>query len=162
MFTAPGRELVDLDYTGMELVGLCSKRVANEPAMASAFIEGRDVHRSTASKMFSLPEDEITDEQRRLAKSVNFAAAYGSSPGGIVAYFQGLGINISLEQGTDFLNAWIDAYPNIHKWHNTCKNLVDAGEPVAWLMAVAASLMECGPSTRLCATTSCKVPVLLQ
>ena len=131
VFTAPpGRELVDLDYTGMELVGLCSKRVADEPAMASAFIEGRDVHRSTASKMFSLPEDEITDEQRRLAKSVNFAAAYGSSPGGIVAYFQGLGINISLEQGTDFLNAWIDAYPNIHKWHNTCKNLVDAGEPV--------------------------------
>jgi DNA polymerase-1 len=131
VFTAPpGRELVDLDYTGMELVGLCSKRVANEPAMASAFIEGKDVHRSTASKMFSLPEDEITDEQRRLAKSVNFAAAYGSSPGGIVAYFQSLGMTISLEQGTDFLNAWIEAYPNIYKWHNTCKNLVDAGEPV--------------------------------
>ena len=130
-FSVPiGRQLVNLDYKGMELVGLCSERVANEPAMAKVFLEGGDVHRATAAKMFSLPEDEITDEQRRLAKSVNFAAAYGSSPGGIVAYFQGLGINISLEQGTDFLNAWIDAYPNIHKWHNTCKNLVDAGEPV--------------------------------
>ena len=101
-------------------------------------------------------EDEITDEQRRLAKSVNFAAAYGSSPGGIVAYFQGLGINISLEQGTDFLNAWIDAYPNIHKWHNTCKNLVDAGEPVRMVDGRRCSSTGFGPSTPSCATTSCR------
>jgi len=129
-FSVPiGRQLVNLDYTGMELVGLCSERVANEPAMAKVFLEGGDVHRATAAKMFSLPEEEITGEQRRLAKSVNFAAAYGSSPGGIVAYFQGLGMNISLEQGKDFLEAWVDAYPNIHKWHQNCKKLVDAGEP---------------------------------
>ena len=96
--------------------------------MAGTFVEA-ETFWIYFSKMFSLPEDEITDEQRRLAKrelrrGLRFIARWNC------CLLPGPRNQHSLEQGTDFLNAWIDAYPNIHKWHNTCKNLVDAGEPV--------------------------------
>ena len=99
-FSVPeGRALVDLDYGGMELRALCSPRVADEPGMREAFNNGRDIHRYTASLMFGVEEDKITDEERRQAKAVNFGAAYGSGPGGLVNYFQSIGQTISLEEG---------------------------------------------------------------
>ena len=73
-----GRALVDLDYGGMELRAACSDRIADEPAMREVFNSGGDVHRATAAKMFSVPEDEVTDEQRRQAKATNFGALFGS------------------------------------------------------------------------------------
>ncbi|MFZ9655407.1 MAG: DNA polymerase [Limnohabitans sp.] len=130
-FNAPeGREMVDLDYGGMELRALCSPRIADEPRMRDAFNGGRDVHRATAALMFKVPEEEITDEERRQAKAVNFGAAYGSGPGGLVNYFQSIGEMISLAEGEAFLKAWLDAYPNIAKWHNNCRAWVESGAPV--------------------------------
>ena len=130
-FAVPeGRALVDLDYGGMELRALCSPRIADEPGMLKAFNNGQDIHRYTASLMFDVPEDDISDEERRQAKAVNFGAAYGSGPGGLVNYFQSIGQTISLEEGRAFLDAWLKAYPNIAKWHQNCRNWVEAGEPV--------------------------------
>ena len=130
-FIAPeGREMVDLDYGGMELRALCSPRIADEPAMADAFLKGADVHRATAALMFKVDPEEITDEERRQAKAVNFGAAYGSGAQGLVNYFQSLGQLISYEEGEAFLKAWLAAYPNIQKWHNNCRQLVKQGEPV--------------------------------
>lgn len=130
-FAVPeGRALVDLDYGGMELRALCSPAIADEPGMREAFNNGQDVHRYTASLMFGVPEEEITDEERRQAKAVNFGAAYGSGPGGLVNYFQSIGQTISLEEGEAFLDAWLKAYPNIAKWHDHCRNLVKKGDPV--------------------------------
>ena len=130
-FIAPeGREMVDLDYGGMELRALCSPRIADEPAMADAFLQGEDVHRTTAALMFGVHIDDITDEERRQAKAVNFGAAYGSGPQGLVNYFQSLGQLISYEEGEAFLKAWLAAYPNIQRWHNTCRELVKQDEPV--------------------------------
>ena len=48
--------------------------------MREAFNNGRDIHRYTASLMFGVEEDKITDEERRQAKAVNFGAAYGWAP----------------------------------------------------------------------------------
>jgi len=130
-FTAPeGRAIVDLDYSGMELRALCSPRIADEPVMLQAFNNGADIHRVTASLMFKVPEEEITDEQRRLAKGVNFGAAYGSGAGGLVNYFQAIGQTITLAEGEKFLKAWLAAYPNIGRWHNQCRELVKSGEAV--------------------------------
>ena len=132
-FIAPeGRELLDLDYSGMELRALCSPRVADEPAMADAFLAGEDVHRTTAALMFNVPVDEITDEERQQAKAINFAAAYGSGAQGVVNYFRSRPDldNISLDEGQGFLTNWLKAYPNIWKWHSTCRELVKQDEPV--------------------------------
>lgn len=130
-FTAPeGRALVDLDYSGMELRALCSKRIADEPVMRDAFNAGADVHRTTAALMFGKDPEDITDEERRLAKGSNFGLAYGSGAQGLVNYFNAIGIQISLSQGEEFRNAWLRAYPNIARWHNHCKAMVEQGSPV--------------------------------
>ena len=125
-----GRALVDLDYGGMEARAACSDRIANEPAMREVFNCGGDVHRATAAKMFNISEDEVTDEQRRQAKATTFGALFGSSPNGLVNYFQTQGVTISLKEGTEFLSSWLAAYPNIAKWHRHCKSMVENGEPV--------------------------------
>ena len=125
-----GRALVDLDYGGMELRAACSDRIADEPAMREVFNSGGDVHRATAAKMFSISEEEVTDEQRRQAKATNFGALFGSSPNGLVNYFQSQGVTISLAEGTEFLNSWLAAYPNIARWHRHCKSMVEQGAPV--------------------------------
>ena len=125
-----GRALVNLDYGGMEARAVCSDRIADEPAMREVFNSGGDLHRTTAAKMFGISEDEVTDEQRRQAKATTFGAIFGSSPNGLVNYFQSQGVSLSLKEGTEFLNSWLAAYPNIAKWHKHCKAMVDAGEPV--------------------------------
>ena len=80
--------------------------------------------------MFGIPQDDVTDEQRRQAKGTNFGALFGSSANGLVNYFMALGITITLKEGEQFLNAWLKAYPNIAKWHRQCKRMIEAGEPV--------------------------------
>jgi DNA polymerase-1 len=126
----PGREMVDLDFSGMELRALCSPRIADEKQMADAFNRGEDIHRYTASLMFKVPQNEITDEERRQAKAVNFGAAYGSGPGGLVGYFQSIGQIISWEEGDAFLRAWISSYPAIERWHNDAREVVKGGGDV--------------------------------
>lgn len=124
--TIPGRELVDLDVRGMELVALCSPKVANETRMAEAFNKGVDVHRHTASLMFDVAAEDVTDEQRFSAKAVNFGAAYGSSAGGLVNFFHSMGMMISLEEGQKFLTAWLAAYPAISRWHDIAREVSKA------------------------------------
>ena len=101
-FRVTKEALVDLDYGGMELRAACSDRIADEPLMREVFNSGGDVHRATATKMFSITEDEVTDEQRRQAKATNFGALFGSSPNGLVNYFQSQGVTISLKEALTF------------------------------------------------------------
>ena len=130
-FPAPdGKLLVDIDFSGMELRAACSPRIANEPAMIQAFADGADIHRRTASLMFDISEEEVSKEQRRQAKAVNFAALFGGSGQGIVNYFSGLGLTISLKQGEEFLKTWLDVFPNIRAWHERCKLDVENEVPV--------------------------------
>ena len=148
-----GRALVDLDYGGMEARAVCSDRIADEPAMREVFNSGGDLHRTTAAKMFDISEDEVTDEQRRQAKATTFGAIFGSSPNGLVNYFQSQGVSISLKEGTDFLNSWLAAYPNIARWHRHCKSMVEQGLQWRWSMAVAATCMATKSATPPSATT---------
>lgn len=78
MFVAPeGSVLVDADYSQIELRILA--HVSGDEAMRSAFISGADIHRTTASQVFGVPEDEVTPTQRSHAKAVNFGIVYGIS-----------------------------------------------------------------------------------
>ena len=124
------RALVDLDYGGMELRAACCKRITDEPTMRQAFNEGRDVHTSTAASMFSIDAEEVTPEQRRIAKGTSFGLLFGSGANGLVNYFNTQGVTITLKEGEEFRKAWLKTYPNIAKWHNHCRAMVEQGEPV--------------------------------
>lgn len=124
------RALVDLDYGGMELRAACCERIANEPTMRGAFNAGLDVHRATAASMFSIDLEEVTPEQRRIAKGTSFGLLFGSGANGLVNYFNTQGVTITLKEGEEFRKSWLKTYPNIAKWHNYCRSMVEQGEPV--------------------------------
>ena len=124
------RALCSVDVAGMEMRAACSKAIADEPAMRAAFNEGRDVHYATAASMFNIPLEDVTKEQRRIAKSTGFAMLFGSSADGLVNYFSANGVTISLKEGEQFRSAWLKTYPQIAKWHKHCRAMVDACEPV--------------------------------
>ncbi|MBL4684669.1 MAG: DNA polymerase I [Nannocystaceae bacterium] len=81
-FVAPeGRCLVALDYSQIELRVLA--HLSGDPSLRSAFDDGVDVHRRTAAEIFSIEADEVTSEQRRIAKAVNFGVVYGQTAFGL-------------------------------------------------------------------------------
>ncbi|MDL2274334.1 DNA polymerase I, partial [Oscillospiraceae bacterium OttesenSCG-928-G22] len=78
MFTAgDGCVLVDADYSQIELRVLA--HIANDEAMINAFQRDEDIHTITASQVFRIPPEEVTAEERRRAKAVNFGIVYGIS-----------------------------------------------------------------------------------
>ena len=81
-FIAPeGMMLVTLDYSQIELRVLA--HLSKDPNLTRAFKEGADVHRRTAAEVFEVLESEVSDEQRRVAKAVNFGVIYGQSAFGL-------------------------------------------------------------------------------
>ncbi len=68
--------LLSADYSQIELRIIAE--ISNDQAMLEAFIAGNDFHRATAAKVYSVPYDEVTSDQRRNAKTVNFSITYGA------------------------------------------------------------------------------------
>jgi DNA polymerase-1 len=78
-FTAgPGQTLVSADYSQVELRVLA--HMSQDPALLEAFRQGVDIHARTASLLYDIPLDNISPEQRRNAKTVNFGLLYGMGP----------------------------------------------------------------------------------
>ncbi|MDD5939143.1 MAG: DNA polymerase I, partial [Clostridiales bacterium] len=74
---APGRMLVDADYSQIELRLLA--HIAGDKTMQEAFLSGADIHTATAAQVFGVPPEQVTHEMRRRAKAVNFGIVYGIS-----------------------------------------------------------------------------------
>ena len=72
-----GYTLVDADYSQIELRLLA--HISDDYTMREAFLAGADIHRKTASAVFGVPEDAVTEEMRKRAKAVNFGIVYGIS-----------------------------------------------------------------------------------
>lgn len=85
------------DFSQQELRILAA--VANEKRMQEAFANGIDLHTSTAALLYNIPVDQVTKEQRRHAKALNFALSYGSSEYGLEQNF-----DIDLETGRDLID----------------------------------------------------------
>jgi len=92
-------QLMSADYSQIELRIIAA--LANDPNMIQAFVDREDIHRATASKVFHVPLDEVTKDQRSAAKAVNFGIIYGQSAFGLS---QNLGISRTEAKGI------IDAY----------------------------------------------------
>ncbi|HKK48292.1 MAG TPA: DNA polymerase I, partial [Alkalispirochaeta sp.] len=73
--SAPGTRFVSADYSQIELVILA--HLSGDEALSAAFREGEDVHRRTASLIFGMDSQDISSEQRRIAKTINFGVMYG-------------------------------------------------------------------------------------
>ncbi|MDR3481006.1 MAG: DNA polymerase I [Burkholderiaceae bacterium] len=93
-FIAPaGSVIVSADYSQIELRIMA--HVSGDANMLRAFAEGIDIHRATAAEIFAVPTDEVSSEQRRYAKVINFGLIYGMSAFGLAG---NLGIERSAAQ----------------------------------------------------------------
>lgn len=101
-----GKIFVAADYSQIELRVLA--HLSGEKMLLKAFSEGRDVHMETASWVFGLPSEEITQEQRRFAKVVNFGLLYGMGAHGLA---QRLGI--SRPQAAAMVERYFSVLPNV-------------------------------------------------
>ena len=107
--SAPERTFVAADYSQIELRVLA--HLCGEERLLAAFREGRDVHMETASWVFGLPPEDITPEQRRFAKVVNFGLLYGMSAHGLA---QRLGI--SRLQAASMVERYFSVLPRVKNY----------------------------------------------
>ncbi|MEA2162545.1 MAG: polymerase [Thermoanaerobaculia bacterium] len=104
-----GNVLLAADYSQVELRILA--HISQDPDLIETFQRGADIHRATASKMFNVPEDELTHDQRRAAKTINFGVLYGMS-----AFRLSNELNIPTGQAKDFIEAYFGRYPKIQEY----------------------------------------------
>ena len=101
-----GNILLDADYSQIELRVLAE--VSGDENMQNAFINGEDIHTSTAAKVFDMPEEFVTPEMRRAAKAVNFGIIYGM---GAFSLSEDLGVPII--QAKEYINDYFTHHPKV-------------------------------------------------
>jgi DNA polymerase-1 len=102
----PGWQLISADYSQVELRVLA--HMANEPLLIEAFQADQDIHAVTASRLFGVPVEAVTREQRSLGKTINFATIYGVSEFGLSSRTE-----LTREQARQFLDQYFQTYPRI-------------------------------------------------
>ncbi|HEV2609338.1 MAG TPA: DNA polymerase I [Noviherbaspirillum sp.] len=105
----PGSVIVSADYSQIELRIMA--HISGDESLLRSFAEGEDVHRATASEIFSVPPAEVTNEQRRYAKVINFGLIYGMSAFGLAA---NLGIERSAAQM--YIEKYFNRYPKVAQY----------------------------------------------
>lgn len=105
----PGAVYLDADYSQIELRVLA--HMSDDPNLIEAYREGRDIHRSTASLVFKKPFDEVTENERRSAKAVNFGIVYGISAFGLAK-----DLHISRAEAAAYIENYYKAYPNLKSY----------------------------------------------
>ncbi len=104
-FVAPeGSLLIGADYSQIELRLLA--HFSGDPGLIEAFREGKDLHRMTASRIFAIPEEKVTDRLRDAAKRINFGIIYGISPFGLARE-----LGIPRGEAKAYIDRFFAAYP---------------------------------------------------
>lgn len=112
---------VDADYSQIELRLMAS--MSGDKKMIEAFKSGKDIHRSTASEVFNIPFDEVTNEERRSAKAVNFGIIYGISAFGLSQ-----DIGIDRKAAKKYIDDYLATYPSIDNYQkNTVLEAKETG-----------------------------------
>lgn len=104
-----GWVIVSADYSQIELRLLA--HLADEKSLAQAFAEGQDIHRTTASKVFGMPPDQVDDTTRSRAKAINFGIIYGMGARRLAAE-----TGVSMGEATDFIDRYFAGYPGIGRF----------------------------------------------
>ena len=111
-FIAPaGSLIVSADYSQIELRIMA--HLSRDESLLRAFSQGLDVHRATASEVFGVPVEEVSAEQRRYAKTINFGLIYGMSAFGLAAQ-----LGIEREAAKNWIERYFARYPGVARYMN--------------------------------------------
>ena len=117
---SPGCKLVVADYSQIELRAVAA--IASETRMQEAYRNGEDLHRKTASIILEKAPEQVTKEDRQLAKPVNFGLIYGLGAEGLVEYAKkDFGVVLSLEQAETFRNRFFTEYEGLAQWRQEAR-----------------------------------------
>jgi len=109
-----GCQLICADYSQIELRILA--HITDEANLIQAFINNQDIHAITASEIFSLPTEQISSDQRRFAKTINFGLMYGQGSYGLAKQ-----LNIEVKLAKEYIDIYFERYSNIRKFMEEIK-----------------------------------------
>ena len=110
----PGHRIVSADYSQIELRIMA--HISGDEGLLRAFAEGIDVHRATASEVFGVPVPEVSSEQRRYAKVINFGLIYGMGAFGLAS-----NLNIEQKAARDYIDRYFARYPGVKRYMDETK-----------------------------------------
>lgn len=106
-FTAPqGYKIMAIDYSQIELRIMA--HLSSDPQLVDAFSKGRDIHAATAAEVFGVQLDQVTTEQRRRAKAVNFGLIYGMSAFGLSRQ-----LDIPRHEAQQYMDKYFERFPGV-------------------------------------------------
>jgi DNA polymerase-1 len=105
----PGHVIVSADYSQIELRIMA--HISGDPGLLKAFAEGQDVHRATASEVFGVPLAEVSTEQRRYAKVINFGLIYGMGAFGLAS-----SLGIDQKSARDYIERYFDRFAGVRRY----------------------------------------------
>jgi len=112
---APGCKLVAADYSQIELRIMA--HLSEDPSLLAAFSAGQDIHRATAAEVFGVAAEEVTVDQRRSAKAINFGLIYGMSAFGLARQ-----LNINRKQAAEYIELYFTRYPGVQNYMNNIRH----------------------------------------
>jgi DNA polymerase-1 len=105
----PGHSLVAADYSQIELRIMA--HLSGDATLLRAFAEDRDVHQATAAEVFSTPLEQVSADQRRSAKAINFGLMYGMSAFGLARQ-----LNIARGDAQKYMDLYFERYPGVRRY----------------------------------------------
>lgn len=114
----PGNKMLAADYSQVELRIMA--HLSQDEGLLSAFSNSQDVHKATAADVFGVALDEVSIDQRRSAKAINFGLIYGMSAFGLANQ-----LNISRGEAAQYVERYFEKYPGVRKYMDETQALAD-------------------------------------
>ena len=130
-----GHRFLSADYSQIELVVLA--HMADDPGLKRAFEEGIDVHRSTASLIFDIPLDEVSSDQRRIAKTINFGVMYGMGTHSLAK-----DLKISHSEAKQFIDQYFQRYSGVQAFVESTRSRAEKDGYVTTLLGHVRTITE--------------------
>ena len=111
---APGTRLIAADYSQIELRIMA--HLSADEGLLEAFAKGEDVHRATAAEVFGTPAEDVSGDQRRSAKAINFGLIYGMSAFGLARQ-----LGIERGQAQEYIDLYFERYPGVRAFMDTIR-----------------------------------------
>jgi len=113
-----GYKLMAADYSQVELRIMA--HLSQDPGLLKAFTSDQDVHKATAADVFNVALDEVTADQRRSAKAINFGLIYGMSAFGLANQ-----LKVSRSEAQDYVDSYFEKYPGVRTFMDETRALAD-------------------------------------
>jgi len=127
---SPGKKFLIADFPSIEL--RLASVIADDKRMQDAFRRGKDLHQVTASQITGKPTSEVTSEERKLAKGINFGLIYGMSANGLMKYaLQNFGVSMDYEEAQRYKAIFFKTYSGIAEWQRKLRYGINLNGEIA-------------------------------